>query len=133
MAEVTIVDLAPEIAAMVLITAAPGQQTAGPVLYRADRAEAEIMASEAVEMIVESHRQVMSDRKTGRPIAGETAMKIVGLIPEENSGASTVPTTWLAIAGERGATMPERFRWISPIDRNERDIRDGTELNSCAT
>ena len=102
---------------------------------------------EVVEMIIESHRAVTAGRKTGRWIAERTGMKIVGPVTAENYEASTVPITWPAITGEKGAIMPGRFRWISPIDRievsstrdrisprgpNERDIRGGTELNGCA-
>ena len=98
-------------------------------------------------MIIESHRAVMSGRKTGKWIAERTGVKIVGPITAENYAASTVLITWPVTMGVRAATMPGRFRWNSLIDRieasstrdrisprgpNERDIsRGGTELNSC--
>ena len=91
---------------------------------------------EAVGMIIESHRAVMSGRKIVDPIAAG------------NYAASTVPITWPVIMVSRGVIMPEWFRRNSPIDRSElsstrdqiswrglseRDDRGGTELNSCTT
>jgi hypothetical protein len=133
---------------MVRTTVDLAQQTAGTVLPIVARAAAGTIVIKAVGMIIESHRAVMSGRKTGRWIAERTGVKIIGPIAAGNYAASTVPITWPVIMVSRGAIMPERFRWISPIDRselistrdriswrgpNERDDRGGTELNSCTT
>jgi hypothetical protein len=95
---------------------------------------------EAVVMMIEFHRSVMSGRKTG--------MKIVGPTVAGNYAAWTVPVTWPVTMGGKGAILLERFRWISSIDqteltstrdrirwrgRKEKDERAGTELNGCAT
>ena len=145
-AEVTIAGLALEIEVMVRITAVPGRRTAGQDLSIADQVVAGTIVVEAVGMIIESHRAVMSGRKTGRWIDERTGVKIVGPIAAGNYAASTVPITWPVIMVSRGVIMPEWFRWISPIDRsevsstrdriswrglNERDDRGGTELKSC--
>jgi len=111
-----------------------GLRTVGQDLSVADQVVAGTIVVEAVGMIIESHRAVMSGRKTVEPI-------VAG-----NYVAPTVPITWPVIMVSRGVIMPAWFRWISPIDRsevsstrdriswrgpNERDDRGGTELKSC--
>ena len=115
-------------------------QTAGTVLPTVALGTVVTTVVEAVVMIIEFHRPVMSGRKTD--------MKIVGPIVAGNYAAWTVPIAWPVIMGGKGAILLERFRWISSIDqteltstrdriswrgRNERDDRGGTELNGCAT
>jgi hypothetical protein len=67
--------------------AGPGRGTVGPVLPIVARAAVGKIVVEAVGMIIESHRAVMSGRKTGRWIAERTDMKIVGPIAAGNYAA----------------------------------------------
>jgi len=124
------------------------RQTVGTVLPIVALGTAGTIVVEAVGMIIEFPRAVMSGRKTGRWIAERAGMKIVGPIVAENYAASTVPIIWPVIMGERDAILLERFRWISSIDQTEltstrdriswrgrigRGDRGGTELNGCVT
>ena len=60
------------------------RQTAGAVLPIVALGTVGRIAVEAVRMIIESHRAVMSGRKTGKWIAERTGVKIVGPTTAEN-------------------------------------------------